>query len=254
MEAADDIAYKTADIEDGFKKGLFTFRKLRQFAEKRIKYYESESEMNKFQLKYTKELFAKLKEYQEEAEGEILNNKIESANLYAIQKWIPYVREWLMYCAAYGFAKDEHYKSIMNGKYEYDLFYQTNHQYSVEILKDIMNEFIFPNKSIVKLELAANTIISDLLSKFVPAVLYHDEKYSSNKFPDIKTYKKLYGLLSKNYCNSYDSDIKKYDEISCDEDKTTYDIYLRLLLAIDFVSGMTDSYAKFLYQELNGIY
>lgn len=31
-------------------------------------------------------------------------------------------------------------------------------------------------------------------------------------------------------------------------------LYLRLLLVTDFISGMTDTYAKQLYQELNGIY
>ena len=30
-------------------------------------------------------------------------------------------------------------------------------------------------------------------------------------------------------------------------------LYLRLLLVTDYVCGMTDSYAKSLYQELNGI-
>ena len=30
-------------------------------------------------------------------------------------------------------------------------------------------------------------------------------------------------------------------------------MYLRLLLVTDYVCGMTDSYAKDLYQELNGI-
>ena len=30
-------------------------------------------------------------------------------------------------------------------------------------------------------------------------------------------------------------------------------LYLRLLLVTDFVSGMSDSYAKDLYQKLNGI-
>ena len=30
-------------------------------------------------------------------------------------------------------------------------------------------------------------------------------------------------------------------------------LYLRLLLVTDFICGMTDSYAKRLYQELNGI-
>ena len=30
-------------------------------------------------------------------------------------------------------------------------------------------------------------------------------------------------------------------------------LYLRFLLVTDYISGMTDSYAKNLYQELNGL-
>ena len=30
-------------------------------------------------------------------------------------------------------------------------------------------------------------------------------------------------------------------------------LYLRFLMATDFISGMTDSYAKDLYQQINGI-
>ena len=42
---------------------------------------------------------------------------------------------------------------------------------------------------------------------------------------------------------------------SKDEDlKEAYKLYLRLLKVVDFISGMTDSYAKKLYQQLNGIY
>ena len=31
-------------------------------------------------------------------------------------------------------------------------------------------------------------------------------------------------------------------------------LYLRLLLVTDYICGMTDSYARDMYQELNGIY
>lgn len=34
-------------------------------------------------------------------------------------------------------------------------------------------------------------------------------------------------------------------------DDEAYNLYLRFLMVTDFISGMTDSYAKNLYQELN---
>ena len=34
-------------------------------------------------------------------------------------------------------------------------------------------------------------------------------------------------------------------------DDENYNLYLRFLMVTDFISGMTDSYAKNLYQELN---
>ena len=52
-------------------------------------------------------------------------------------------------------------------------------------------------------------------------------------------------LISENYKQIYHAyaNGKSYSER----------IYLRLLLVTDYISGMTDSFAKDLYQELNGI-
>ena len=46
------------------------------------------------------------------------------------------------------------------------------------------------------------------------------------------------------------SQIYHFHSRSCPEGEK---LYLRLMLVTDFVSGMTDSYAKDLYQKLNGI-
>ena len=56
--------------------------------------------------------------------------------------------------------------------------------------------------------------------------------------------KKLLHLLSENYRNDYEAS-KTGDE--------AYDLYLRLLMVTDYISGMTDSYARTLYRELSGI-
>ena len=52
-------------------------------------------------------------------------------------------------------------------------------------------------------------------------------------------------MISENYRSDY---------LSCRrEDDDGYNLYLRFLLVTDYISGMTDSFAKNLYQELNGI-
>jgi len=246
LEAADDIAYKTADIEDGLKKGLYSLQQIIGFAFEKIEEYKNT--YTEQQIEYAEELFGKLVEYQKEAPCDL--NK----DSYAMQRWIPYAKGWLMYVSAYSFTRGDNYKKIMSGEFKNDLFEDTFHTCSMRILGDIMAEFIFPVTEIIKLELAANTILTGLLDRFVPAVLYYDKKYSSKDFLESKSYKKLYSLLSDNYKKAYTEALSDFCTTEKDETKIRqYDIYLRLLLVVDQISGMTDSFAKQLYQELAGI-
>lgn len=252
LEAADDIAYKTADIEDGFKKGLYTLDELLTFIDERIDEYKKGS--NEKTIPYVTELFEELKKLRRVNGAGGYQKEINNVDLYAIQNWVPYAQEWLMNCSIFRF--DQSYLSIMEGQYEHDLFFNTNHAISVKIIDDIMKRFIFPNRNIVKLELAADTILSNLLNKFTDAVLFHDKKYSSEKHIEFQAYEKLYMLISDNYRETYKLSLSEFCENSDPDAKSImeYDIYLRLLLVVDYISGMTDSYAKSLYQELNGIY
>ena len=252
LEAADDIAYKTADIEDGYKKGLYTLDELLAYANACIEEIKTEKP-EYWEIKYVEEFFDELKEFREKARSAKYKKKINNLDLYAIQNWVPYAQEWLLYCATYGF--ESHHDNIMAGTYYKDLFHETNHQETVKIIDSIMRKFIFPNRSIVKLELAANEILSSLLDKFVSAALYHDKKYSSNNYVEIQAYKRLYNLISENHREAYKLALEEFtSEPKEEEELRRYDIYLRLLLVVDYISGMTDSYAKSLYQELNGIY
>lgn len=250
LEAADDIAYTTADLEDAYKKGLFTLQQLKEFIQKSIDdkedyYNHHESEFKgyiKKQLHFSRESLDKLIELSEQ------NNENGRKNIdwYAIQNWISYIRNWLMYCVTFGF--DIHYDKLMKGTYEYELIYQTNQELIMLILKAFMGEYVFPNRSIVTLELAAKSIMESLLDKFVHAILYYDyeDEYHNVNYKMSKADKKLVSLLSQNHLENY----KKEASGKSEEEK----LYLRLLLVTDFISGMTDTYAKQIYQELNGIY
>lgn len=151
-----------------------------------------------------------------------------------------------MYVVAYSFANN--YNAIMAGKYTKDLFDNTFHQHSIKILKDAMKKFVFNSSEILKLELAAKKIISSLLDDFVYSVIHWEDdsdEEDKDKFKLTQAQKKYIEIISENYKNDY----KKSRT-----ENPAENLYLRLLMVTDYISGMTDSFAKNLYQELNGIY
>ena len=58
--------------------------------------------------------------------------------------------------------------------------------------------------------------------------------------------------LTAGYCH-YSDNYKKAYSYQAEGKSEAEKLYLRLLLVTDYVCGMTDSYAKRLYQDMNGI-
>lgn len=236
LEAADDIAYSTADLEDAYKKDMFSINELIEFFNKEL---DNNIKITEDQKSKSTILINQLIDFRKES-GEGSN-----AEMVAFQKWIIYARDWLLYSAAYGFTTN--YSSIMEGTYKDDVFEHTFHKASLKILKKAMVKFVYSAPDILKLELAAQTIITSLLDKFIPSVIYYQETEDVNckEFNQTKADKKLTELVSDNYKEGYVKD-------KTDDDG--FNLYIRLLLITDYICGMTDSYAKNLYKELNGIY
>lgn len=218
LEAADDIAYRTADIEDAFKKGFVSYDDL-------IK--ELKLSADGYPVQVLEQQYEKAKE-----RGHI------NPEQYAVQNWLVRMQGYLIYSATEGFTS--HYKSIMQGRYPHDLFYHTPGEKLIKALGRIAYEYAFTSMPILKLEIAANTIITYLLDKMVPAVLQYDEEIPMGMME-----KKFVKLISENYKQIYHA----YARGKNQQER----VYLRLLLVTDYISGMTDSFAKDLYQELNGI-
>lgn len=231
LEAADDIAYRTADIEDGFKKGRISFAKLSMALEKNT-YREHAGELEyEFLGKAVQEFFMR---YQKG-----IDRKYHDVERYAVQNWVIGVQRYLIEAATTSFT--DHYPEIMAGTYKKDLFAGTKAQYLAQFLGDIAYQQVFQSKEILKLEAASHRILTFLLDSFVDASLVYDTQE-----PKTQIQLKLMELVSDTYKYIY----RVYSENKSEGEK----LYLRLLLVTDFISGMTDHYAKTLYQELNGIY
>jgi len=237
LEAADDIAYATADLEDAFKKSFFSIETFVEFFKTELHEYEKANLVTKEQIEKSNLLIEKFDELKDEFKNE------SSKEILIFQNWISHVRDWLLFCAAYGFTNS--YTEIMEGTFKKDIFEESFHGGTIRILKNAMFEFVYSTPSIIKMELAAQSIINSLLDKFIPAIIYYGEE--NEKIPGYKETKvesNLTNLISENYKENY---------LKSKTDDPVYNLYLRLLLVTDFICGMTDSYAKNLYRELNGL-
>lgn len=228
LEAADDIAYKTADIEDAFIKGFISYHKLlEELTELQVMYGKSDA--NTFNpARLLDELYLRGKD-----------KHVEDPEEYAIKNWIVRVQGFLINCATYGFTSN--YNEIMAGEYEHDLFYHTFAEKLMDMLGDLAFREVFTSDTIYRMEVAEATMIDYLMDRFVSAVIKYDDKEEKMGTLDIR----MVSFISSNYKNAYHFQAQG----KSDEER----LYLRLLLVTDYICGMTDSYAKRLYQELKAI-
>lgn len=229
VEAADDIAYMTADLEDAVKSGVVTVDALISFLDEEKEKNVKSSE--KSQIHYTEEIIDKLREL----------NREDKDPTKVMSQWGTYLRRWLMYVACWRFSKS--YESILDGSYEEDLFYENYHSLTVKLLKKAMKKFVFNSRIIIEPEVSAQTILNFLLDKFVPAVVHWDGNGEMTTQD-----KKVITLISENYKEDY-LKAKNVDGLTNENEL----LYRRILIATDFISGMTDGYAKTLYKKMSGI-
>ena len=186
LEAADDIAYKTADIEDAFIKGFISYQKLlEELTELQVMYGKSDA--NTFNpARLLDELYLRGKD-----------KHVEDPEEYAIKNWIVRVQGFLINCATYGFTSN--YNEIMAGEYEHDLFYHTFAEKLMDMLGDLAFREVFTSDTIYRMEVAEATMIDYLMDRFVSAVIKYDDKEEKMGTLDIR----MVSFISSNYKNAY---------------------------------------------------
>ena len=224
LEAADDLAYKTADIEDAFVKGFITYSAL----ERELRTLGEDSAGCAFHP------LDKLRQLYERG----MSKSVDNPESYPGKNWIVRAQGFLISCATYGFTSN--YDAIMEGSFGKDLFYGTYGEKLMELLGDMAYRYVFSSRAIYKMELTESAILDFLMDRLVRAVLYYDTDVHQDAIDS-----RVVSFISDNYKNAY--------RLQAEGRSEAERLYLRLLLVTDYVCGMTDSYAKRLYQEMNGI-
>lgn len=217
MEAADDIAWSIIDIEDALRKGSIQYEEFIEYMNKKQKIVNKQKRWDKF---------LKNREKHREKWGFIRSSNI------ALQKFrIDLIGDMFRDCVA---AFVDNYESIMEGEFTDSLIKKSKSAKVNNVLCGFAREHIYKDRAILAMEVVGCEVIHTLLNFLVINIL-------NNKENKVKKYEgKIYNLLGPV--------LRKLHE-----NYTKRSIYDQLLLATDFISGLTDTYALNLYQKWSGI-
>ncbi|MEK7793734.1 MAG: dGTP triphosphohydrolase [Candidatus Hydrogenedentota bacterium] len=217
-ESADDIVYSVADIEDAIKKGILSWRTVKEMLEVRA----PDSLTDILNLK------DRILQGKSDLDDDIHGSAFRTASIA------------FMVRAATEVFKHR-YRTIMEGTYKGELVSDDSNGSKdfIVALKQIGRQKVYCTPPTLKLELMGRRVITDLMTLFwegAEALPIGSEPRTSD-FPG-----RLGALLSRNYRNVFAQ--------WSSQDKSLPETYYRLQLVTDYVCGMTDSFAKRLHAEL----
>ncbi len=225
LEAADDISYLLSDMQDSISMNVITPTMVREEFLRQIEDMPKEGN-EEYELK-----FMAAKKVLSDLDAVLANRTNDDDRVAAVDSWLNSVRNWLIYAAAHSWF--ENYNAILDGTFEGELLDGTWHTFVIDMIRKLMKTYVYPSKTVINQELRGHKLIGNLLSRFIPAMLYFGD--------DDAAYKP--GQIDKRYL-WYIPDYLKDEYMRRRTGDVSYDLYLRLILIVDFVSSLTDSEAK----------
>src|SRR5574344_958732 len=240
MEAADDISYLTADLEDSVQKGILSLDEVYTIIKE-----ECIRQNEEFLLSNIEKQYERAKKDEEPYQFNMFFTLLRVA---LVTNFVNYVSEVYI----------NNHQEIFDGSFnaallEYDK--DDEHYKAYKVLKDISAKYIYQNQEVQTLELKAYAIINSLFDNYKPLLDLDKNDFSKllrNERIDCFISQRLIKRLSSKQIVAYKQDISKLDE-NDSEKFAIMEFYYRVRLIIDYISGMTDDYALEEYKILNAL-
>lgn len=220
VEAADDIVYLAADVEDAVKKGILSWTDVQEKLAIKSDSVQQALKRKDGILKAGR--------------PEVPKDLDDDAHVAAFRTGAIAV----MAEAVIDTFK-ELYPAIIDGKHEGDLLDESEAKDLAECLRAIGQTCVYSTRSTLTLELMGRHVIHDLMDIFWEGAknLPTRGEPKTSKFEG-----KAAALISANY--------RRIFQDIATEDKNLPETYHRFQLVTDYICGMTDSFAKRLHSEL----
>ncbi len=206
MEAADDISYNVADMQDGYRLGLITYDEVFDF----FKQLLGDNQANVLNQ------ISRLTDPKDRIEtlgGKVIGSLVREASSIFL----------------------ENEKSILDGSFDKSLLDAIPSHNCIKKMSTFAFENIYSSEPVIEVKVGGFEVIQGLLDLFIPAVF----DGSDRTHYDFKRLELVLRLVPKQFMGK----LQKPHE----------NPYIRLHQILDFVSGMTDSYALTLYKKLYGL-
>jgi len=237
MEAADDISYLTADLEDSVEKGILSLDEVYNIIKTECIKQDEEYLLGIIEKQYDK---AK-----------------EDDEPYRFNMFFTLTRATLISALVFYVVKiyiDNH-EAIFNGSFSSSLLeYDKTSKYykAIEVLQNISVKYIYQNKDVQTMELQGYAIVNGLLDSYKPLLELNSidfEKLLKDERITCFISMRLIKRLSSKQIVAYRHDVEKLDKEN-EEEFTIFEWYYRVRLIIDYISGMTDDFALEEYRVL----
>nr|WP_223823731.1 dGTPase [Candidatus Enterovibrio escacola] len=234
MEAADDISYSLADLEDAVEKRILSLETLKAHLE--VTFHQLEPENRAIKAAETFQ--------------SVLNDIYQAAQydeINPVHKFFIYLRvemvQPLVKHAAHQFIHNIH--QVYHGNLNRALLEDHSQFHALtETFKNIAFNYVFNNPEVETLELQGYKIIGGLLSEYRPLLELTQDEFQilvNKNGHNNSIERRFFNKLSRGHVAAYQLALKNND-VGITDTKL-WEFYLRCRLLQDYVSGMTDQFA-----------
>ncbi|WP_407333661.1 dGTPase [Enterovibrio sp. 27052020O] len=240
MEAADDISYCMADLEDAVEKRILSLEALTEHLKNTYKALEPENRPIKNNQTF----------------DDLLNRVYNDAQVDEISKTHKFfikLRVVMVHPLVNHAAKQftDHIDTVFTGEFNRALIEDNSQFHAItQTFKQVAIKHVFNDPEVETLELQGYKIIGGLLDQYRPLLdltLADFQKIVQGDGRYFPVERRLFNKLSRKHVAAYSLALKEH---STAENTELWEFYLRCRLLQDYISGMTDQFAFDEYKSL----